>query len=185
MDDTENNGDNVTDVTEDHPSSRKRVHIVLTNADEGSEGTTTSTVKFEDTMSTTSSQGMAPSTTSKAPMPIKPATKGRPKAGDYDIATRSILQTAIEIYCAMLLNDDPFPSTVKELEWAKGAWARACLHHAVQLEHDATLLKLVSALCLFRVRSQFCHRLLYEVPIFEINSRRRLALSWRQCLGLK
>ncbi|KAF8133435.1 hypothetical protein EV363DRAFT_1083436, partial [Boletus edulis] len=70
------------------------------------------------------------------------------KASDYDIVTHSVLQVAIEIYCAILLNDDLFPSGSKELEWVKGVWMFACSHHAVQLEHDGTLLKLVSAYCL-------------------------------------
>lgn len=52
---------------------------------------------------------------------VTPALKGRPKAGDYDTGIRSILQTAISIYCAILLGDDPFPSRLQELEWAQSA----------------------------------------------------------------
>ncbi|KAG6375556.1 hypothetical protein JVT61DRAFT_3120 [Boletus reticuloceps] len=72
--------------------------------------------------------------------------KTRAKAADYDIGTRSIIQTAIGLYCATLLSNDPYAPPVKELEWAKAAWGLACDHHEVKIPHDAVVLKLVSRL---------------------------------------
>lgn len=149
------------DDSSEDPTPRKRTRraIVLSDNDEEKGGVPN--VKSEDftgdpsalslgvlTIDVASSQAVAqaPTTRSEVAAPLKAETKGRPKAGDYDTATRSILQTAIEIYCAILLNDNLFPSGLKELEWAQGVWTLACSHHAVQVEHDASLLKLVSAL---------------------------------------
>lgn len=70
--------------------------------------------------------------------------KTRAKAADYDVGTRSIIQTAIEIYCALLLSNDPYAPHSKEVEWAKSAWDLACRHHEVDHPCDTTLLKLVS-----------------------------------------
>ncbi|KAN0081508.1 hypothetical protein V8E55_009132 [Tylopilus felleus] len=72
-------------------------------------------------------------------------SKTRAKAGDYDRATRSVIETAIEIYCAMLLGNDPYPVPVKEIEWARAAWDEACHHHHVNTPHDPALLKLITA----------------------------------------
>ncbi|KAF8431622.1 hypothetical protein L210DRAFT_3415747 [Boletus edulis BED1] len=72
-------------------------------------------------------------------------SKTRAKAADYDIGTRSIIQTAIGIYCATLLSNDPYAPPVKELEWAKAAWGLACDHHEVKTPHDAVVLKLITA----------------------------------------
>lgn len=73
-----------------------------------------------------------------------PTGKMRAKAADYDIGTRSVIQTAIGIYCANLLCNDPYPPPVKEIEWAKAAWEKACGHHQVNILHDAVILKLVN-----------------------------------------
>jgi len=70
--------------------------------------------------------------------------KTRAKAADYDVGTQCIIQTTIEIYCTLLLSNDPYAPHSKEVEWAKSAWGLAYRHHEVDLPHDATLLKLVS-----------------------------------------
>lgn len=69
--------------------------------------------------------------------------KGWPKASDYPSGVRAILDTAIEIYCAVLLTKNPFPTTAKENDWAKGAWTLACGHHKKSVMYDIGLLKLV------------------------------------------
>ena len=43
-------------------------------------------------------------------------SKTHAKAGDYTRATRSVIETAIKIYCAMLLGNNPYPVLVKEIE---------------------------------------------------------------------
>jgi hypothetical protein len=73
-----------------------------------------------------------------------PISKTRAKAADYDAGTRSIIQSAIGLYCATLLCNDPYAQPVKELEWARAAWDKACRHHQVNIPHDAVVLKLVS-----------------------------------------
>ncbi|KAF8134817.1 hypothetical protein EV363DRAFT_1075821, partial [Boletus edulis] len=69
-------------------------------------------------------------------------------------ATRSILQTAIQLFCSILLSDNPFPSAIQEEQWAENAWQLACLHHKVQVEHDPTLIKLITART-SHIRGQF------------------------------
>ncbi|KIK26764.1 hypothetical protein PISMIDRAFT_94290 [Pisolithus microcarpus 441] len=76
---------------------------------------------------------------------INNTTKGRPKAADYDSDVRAVLETAIEIYCAILLMENPFPSSVQEVDWAKKAWTLACHHHNIKLTNDARILKLIMA----------------------------------------
>ena len=74
-----------------------------------------------------------------------PIGKTRPKAADYDIGTRSIIQMAIGIYCSTLLCNDPYAPRVKELEWAISAWDLACCHLQVDsFPHDPVVMKLVS-----------------------------------------
>ncbi|KAI5990446.1 hypothetical protein EDD15DRAFT_2369863 [Pisolithus albus] len=74
---------------------------------------------------------------------INNANKGRPKAADYDSDVRAVLETAIEIYCAILLTENPFPTSVQEVDWAKNAWSLAGHHHDIKLSHDGGILKLV------------------------------------------
>lgn len=66
------------------------------------------------------------------------------KASDYDRGTRSVIETAIEFYCATLLCNDPYAQPVKEMDWARVAWDKARLHHQVTIPHDIVILKLVS-----------------------------------------
>lgn len=73
-----------------------------------------------------------------------PMSKTHAKAADYDAGTRSIIQTAIGIYCTTLLCNDPYAQPVKELEWARAAWDKACHHHQVIIPHNTAVLKLVS-----------------------------------------
>ncbi|KAI9454428.1 hypothetical protein HD554DRAFT_2002350, partial [Boletus coccyginus] len=68
-----------------------------------------------------------------------------PKAADYDKGIRSIIQTAIGIYCTTLLDNDPFALPVKEIEWARAAWKKAYHHHHVNILYDAGVLKLITA----------------------------------------
>lgn len=68
----------------------------------------------------------------------------RPKAGDLHKAERAVLQVAIEIYCVSLLCNDPYPSAVKEIEWARAAWVKACGLHQVDFSPTSERLKLVS-----------------------------------------
>ena len=70
-------------------------------------------------------------------------SKTHAKAGDYDRATWSVIEMAIEIYCAMLLGNDPYPVPVKEIELVRAVWDEACHHHHVNTPHDPALLKLV------------------------------------------
>ncbi|KIK11256.1 hypothetical protein PISMIDRAFT_123020 [Pisolithus microcarpus 441] len=76
---------------------------------------------------------------------INNANKGRPKVADYDSDVRAVLETAIEIYCAILLMENPFPTSVQEVDWAKNAWSLAGHHHNIKLSHDGGILKLVSS----------------------------------------
>ncbi|KAI6023529.1 hypothetical protein PISMIDRAFT_114802, partial [Pisolithus microcarpus 441] len=65
-----------------------------------------------------------------------------------------ILKTAIEIYCAMLLMENPFPTSVHKVGWAKKAWTQACHHHNNKLAHDGGILKLIMARST-HIRGQF------------------------------
>ncbi|KAG8214246.1 hypothetical protein J3R82DRAFT_11054 [Butyriboletus roseoflavus] len=65
---------------------------------------------------------------------LQPATTGS-----------EILETAIEVYCAILLTETPFPTATQEVEWAKAAWEIAHQHHDSNLAHDITVLKLIMA----------------------------------------
>ncbi|KAI6016998.1 hypothetical protein BKA83DRAFT_96632 [Pisolithus microcarpus] len=76
---------------------------------------------------------------------INNANKGRPKVADYDSDVRAVLETAIEIYCAILLMENPFPTSVQEVDWAKNAWSLAGHHHNIKLSHDGGILKLIVA----------------------------------------
>ena len=66
-----------------------------------------------------------------------------PKMADYDLATCTVLDTAIDIYAALLLTEDLFPDGVKELDWAQGTWSLACTHHNANISIDKVLSKLV------------------------------------------
>lgn len=66
----------------------------------------------------------------------------RPKATDYDAATRRILDTAIEFYHADLLRLIPFPQPHTELKWAKDAWSMSCDFYGTTIKHDPNILKL-------------------------------------------
>ncbi|KAI6110745.1 hypothetical protein EDD17DRAFT_1449759, partial [Pisolithus thermaeus] len=56
-----------------------------------------------------------------------------------------ILETATEIYCAMLLMENLFPTSVHEFSGAKKAWTQACHHHNNKLAYDGGILKLIMA----------------------------------------
>lgn len=104
------------------------------------------------------------------------ATKGRPKAGNYELATRQILLTAIEIYCAILLTEIPFPTSSQEIDWAKGAWQMACQHHSSNIDHDATLLKLVCSPDVFFQTLIYVDRSWHEPATYVVSSSPRLGL---------
>ncbi|KAI5987800.1 hypothetical protein EDC04DRAFT_2614668 [Pisolithus marmoratus] len=55
------------------------------------------------------------------------------------------MSKAIEIYYAILLTENPFPTSVQEVDWAKKAWTLACHHHNTKLTHDGGILKLIMA----------------------------------------
>ncbi|KAI6096075.1 hypothetical protein EDD16DRAFT_1528264 [Pisolithus croceorrhizus] len=74
---------------------------------------------------------------------INNVNKGWLKAADYDLDVHAILKTAIEIYCAILLMENPFPTSIQEVDWAKNAWSLAGNHHNIKLTHDGGILKLV------------------------------------------
>ncbi|KAI6017732.1 hypothetical protein PISMIDRAFT_14852 [Pisolithus microcarpus 441] len=76
---------------------------------------------------------------------INNVNKGWPKAADYKLDVHTILETAIEIYCAILLMENPFPTSIQEVEWAKKAWTLAGHHHNTKLTHDGGILKLITA----------------------------------------
>ncbi|KAI6116545.1 hypothetical protein EDD16DRAFT_1708415 [Pisolithus croceorrhizus] len=76
---------------------------------------------------------------------INNMSKGRPKAANYESDVRAILETAIEIYCVILLTENPFPTSVQEVDWVKKAWSLACQHHSTKLTHDGGILKLIMA----------------------------------------
>ncbi|KAH7904076.1 hypothetical protein BJ138DRAFT_965792, partial [Hygrophoropsis aurantiaca] len=69
---------------------------------------------------------------------------GRPKAGDYDEPVREVLGTAIELFRATLLSENPFPSSSQELEWAKSAWREACDVLSVRISPTGEVLKLIT-----------------------------------------
>ncbi|KAF8129556.1 hypothetical protein EV363DRAFT_1168749 [Boletus edulis] len=73
-------------------------------------------------------------------------TKNRPKAGDYDAATRWILETAIEFYHVLLLSEDPFPESHVETDWAKGAWDMSCQYYkSTDASLNPALIRLASS----------------------------------------
>ncbi|KAI6040961.1 hypothetical protein EDC04DRAFT_2893519 [Pisolithus marmoratus] len=76
---------------------------------------------------------------------INNMSKGWPKAANYESDVQAILETAIEIYCVILLTENPFPTSVQEVDWAKKAWTLACHHHNTELTHDGGILKLIMA----------------------------------------
>ncbi|KAI6023066.1 hypothetical protein BKA83DRAFT_4493167 [Pisolithus microcarpus] len=75
---------------------------------------------------------------------INNVNKGQPKVAGYDSDVCTVLKTAIEIYCAILLMENPFPASVQEVDWAKNAWSLAGHHHNIKLTHDGGILRLVS-----------------------------------------
>ncbi|KAI6099662.1 hypothetical protein F5141DRAFT_1219013 [Pisolithus sp. B1] len=72
-------------------------------------------------------------------------SKGWPKAANYESDVQAILKTAIEIYCVILLTENPFPTGVREVNWVKKAWSLACQHHSTKLAHDRGILKSIMA----------------------------------------
>ncbi|KAI5981381.1 hypothetical protein EDD15DRAFT_2137284, partial [Pisolithus albus] len=81
----------------------------------------------------------------------------RPRAADYELDVRAVLETAIEIYCAILLMENPFPTSSQEVDWAKKAWTLAAHHHNTKLAHDGGILKLITARST-HIRGQFKSR---------------------------
>ncbi|KIK25468.1 hypothetical protein PISMIDRAFT_96614, partial [Pisolithus microcarpus 441] len=63
---------------------------------------------------------------------------------NYDADVQVVLKTAIEVYCVILLMENPFPSSVQEVDWVKKAWTLTCHHHNIKLTIDGGILKLVS-----------------------------------------
>ncbi|KAF8553252.1 hypothetical protein OG21DRAFT_1414671, partial [Imleria badia] len=83
--------------------------------------------------------------------------RGRPKAADYDMETRAILQMAIQVYCSTLLTQNPYPSAVQGEQWAVSAWKIARMHHTLDKDHTTCLMKLVTTRT-SHIRSQFKSR---------------------------
>lgn len=68
----------------------------------------------------------------------------RPRAADFEPAIRSVISTAIEIYCATLLYNDAYPSAIKEVEFARVAWDKANRHLLASIPLDGVRVRLVS-----------------------------------------
>ena len=49
---------------------------------------------------------------------------GCPKAGDYESSTREVILSAANTYCALLVSQGAFPTSLEELELVKCAWKR-------------------------------------------------------------
>lgn len=128
-------GENERTLVEDdeEPLPRKRMHrsVVLTESeDEPDDCDLTRTSSLE-----TVGSG-------------DPTGNKRPKAADWGREVQSVIQTAIEIYYATLLGNDPYPPPIKEVEWARAAWQKATYHHQTNFLLDLRRLKVVST----------CHR---------------------------
>lgn len=76
------------------------------------------------------------------PPPVDPSLNPRPRAANYDAATRRVLDVAIEFYHADMLREMPFPPPHMEIQWAKAAWTASCDYYGTCVEHDPVLLKL-------------------------------------------
>lgn len=122
----------------------------------------------------------SPTPPALSPSPLSLTAKGRPKAGDYDLATRQVLLTAIGVYCAILLTETPFPTSSQEIEWAKAAWQMARQHHDSKVDHDITLLKLVCHYCAFLQMLTRENRSWHEPATYVGNSSPGLGLLLQQ-----
>lgn len=69
--------------------------------------------------------------------------RDRPRASDCDPTMLPVVKTAIEIYRALLLTENPYPTAKQEGNWVKGAWTLACSEHGVS---DMTLTAQISQL---------------------------------------
>lgn len=85
------------------------------------------------------------------------ATKNRPKAANYDAATRRIIETAIEFYHALLLTENPFPDSHDELDWVRDAWDASRIYYKLpDAELESSIIKIVSV-----VHGRYTNRSLY------------------------
>jgi Domain of unknown function (DUF6532) len=52
------------------------------------------------------------------------SNSGCPKAGDYDPATKGVILSAANTYCALLVSQGAFPSSSEDLDLVKQTWKR-------------------------------------------------------------
>jgi hypothetical protein len=71
------------------------------------------------------------------------ASRGKPKAGDFDPATQALLKVVIACYRGHLCGENPYPEPMVALTWAKLAWNQACRLCESHIQYTAELLKLV------------------------------------------
>ena len=181
----------------DQPKPRKRAHVLFSDGDEMDGAFADALEHVQTTVKVEAHQADAvhddkpsskPTTLSHVNLQLMPAgtsgigpgSKGRPKAGDYDAPTRQVLETAIELYHALLLTKTPFPTAQQEAEWAIGVWDMACEHHNAKTPHDTALMKLVCDFSWNRECTNTCNRLLCMHPTYVGNSKRRHDQSFQQ-----
>ena len=103
-----------------------------------------------------------------------PMGNRRPKAADYDTATRRILNTAINLYHVLLLTDNPFPDVQVELEFAKEAWDLSCEYYqSKSLSLDAGLISVVGDVREFDTTYLMLCRLLHVARASVGNSKQK------------
>lgn len=102
--------------------------------------------------------------------------KNRPKAGDYDPATRQILETAIEFYHALLLSENPFPESHVKKDWAIGAWDMSCQYYkSMDVNLDPALMWLVRAfLCYVPMSNYLLDHFTKLEPLWTVQNKSTL-----------
>jgi hypothetical protein len=73
------------------------------------------------------------------------ANSGRPKAADYESATKEIILSAANLYRVLLVSRSAFPSSSEELDLVKSAWKQANEDNKTDIELTPDIMMIVSS----------------------------------------
>ena len=80
----------------------------------------------------------------RKPIKVHVMTGAKPKAGDYEITIKKVLNEAIPLYHGHLSIVTPYPGPTEEMRWAKKSWKDACEECQTRMAPNNKIIRLVS-----------------------------------------
>ena len=80
----------------------------------------------------------------RKPVKVHVTMGAKPKAGDYEIAVKKVLNEAIPLYRGHLSMVTPYPGLTEEMRWAKKSWKDACEECQTRMAPNDEIIRLVS-----------------------------------------